>query len=578
LAKAFLRLWGKEVRRWFRLGTEYGEWLMEGGEKEGVEEVVIYLEPLRKEGCWQGTEAAAALAPAAATVAAPAATLECNDMTCSRSLFSSISSEAAAAVGMDGGGMGVSIFLSLLQLWVSKERLALKPNVVVMGELMLCGNIISGYSHRQHRGKERGREGEEECVLAGMLRAAREGGVGCLILPKDMQEDVASFLCANAAGAASAAVAGAAGAAAAAAAPKADVRFLFAEDIVDLLGFVSGSFSFSSSIPPPSYWGNQASFHPSSLSFRSSSPSPKLSLLVGKRLSCTHEEKGWTGEREEGWIYVAPTLLPVDDVSVSFRRVEVAVLLGGGRGQFLVTTTGLASSSSSSLSSFTFSSPSSSVTASPILLSSNSINRTSSSGSNGNIISSRRRSNCGGGKGEGGGGAVCAAINVARVLLLKNQQQLCQFLGPPTIDLRAMSSLPSSLPSSLRKKIDILVYIPQCLPSAAVGAYALPAFLALVAACWPGLRGSLDGTGSLGELNGMGTMSLHSCRLPPSFVSSLPSSVIRKMVMPRAQACELVRSGGGVGDKWLLGNGVLVVGTESILDAIQCFFLGNDRI
>eukprot|EP00624_Nannochloropsis_granulata_P003111 evm.model.NODE_25904_length_47336_cov_19.557947.1 len=195
----------------------------------------MFLEQLRKEGCWQGKEIAAA-APAAAAPAT-AASLGTKDMTSSRSSSSSTSVEAAAeataaaaaAVGMDGGGMGASIFLSLLQLWVSKERLALKPNVVVVGELTLGGKIISGCFHRQHRRRKEGREGEKGCVLAGMLRAAREGGVESLVLPKDTEEEVASFLCANAAGAASAG--------AAAAAPEAGVRLLFAEDVVDLLGF-----------------------------------------------------------------------------------------------------------------------------------------------------------------------------------------------------------------------------------------------------------------------------------------------------------------------------------------------------
>jgi hypothetical protein len=141
-----------------------------------------------------------------------------------------------------------------------------------------------------------------------------------------------------------------------------------------------------------------------------------------------------------------------------------------------------------------------------------------------------------------------------------------------------MTSTPPSLPPSPSSKVDIHVHLPHCLPSAAGGAYALPAFLALLAACWPDLRDSLDGIGSLGELNVMGALSLHSCRLPPSFVSSLPSSGVRKVILPRAQACELVRREGGVGDRWVLGNSVLVVGAEGILDAVRCCFLGDDGI
>jgi len=338
---------------------------------------------------------------------------------------------------------------------------------------------------------------------------------------------------------------------------------------MDLLGFVSASFSFFSSLPPSSslssssfpssYWSSPVPIHPSSspASFSSSS-----SLLMKKRPG---KEEG-EGGREGGWVYVAHALQPVDDVSVSFRRVEVAILSRGGRGEFVITTTGLPSSSSSS----------SPPAAAPILLPSNSFNRSSSSGSNNSSTSSTSTSSSSSG-GGGGGGAVSAAINVARVLLLKHQQQLCQLLGPPTIDLRTMTSLPPSLPPS-SSKIDIHVHLPHCLPSAAAGAYALPAFLALLAACWPGLRDSLDGIGGVGELNCVGALSLHSCRLPPSFVSSLPSSGVRKVILPRAQACELVRRGEGVGDRWVLGNGVLVVGAEGILDAVRCCFLGDDGI
>ena len=160
---------------------------------------------------------------------------------------------------------------------------------------------------------------------------------------------------------------------------------------------------------------------------------------------------------------------------------------------------------------------------------------------------------------------VRSALNAARFLLLKCQGAISQLLGPPAVDLRTMMG-------NQDQPVDILVHIPQPLPSSA---YAVPALLALITAVWD--REPVRRTVSLGELNSLGSLSFNE-RLRPNFLSALRGHGMRKVIVPRGQAMELVREGGGMGDRWTLTDGVVVQGAESVMELVRAAFLGGDMM
>lgn len=267
-------------------------------------------------------------------------------------------------------------------------------------------------------------------------------------------------------------------------------------------------------------------------------------------------------------LYSVPTILPLDCISVALRHVEVGVLphrdtcSGTNRagGEFIIT--GL-------------------------------IRQQSPSGDNDESSREQR--------------AVRAAINTVRFLVLKHQGEITAMLGPPVIDLRTMKMKVFSSKRQRKKEeeeeeqkgrdgddegfmdeeeeepqddddeastsaADIHLHFPEALPS---GAYALPILLALVAVAWGGE--SLDRIASLGDIDGLGRLSLHD-HIRPTFIAALRDSGVTKILLPRAQALEIVRQEGGIGDRWVLRNGVLVHGIEGLLDAIRCCFLGDDNL
>lgn len=439
---------------------------------------------------------------------------------------SSSSKTAMCAEAAATGGLGAVILLSMLQQFLAHQGgLKLQPRVAVVGDVTLGGKFISAPE-----------SGDSGGLAATLLRAAVLTGMEALVLPLDMEEAMCRCLRAS---------------------PECTVQVKFAADVADLLSLTTLGDAFSSppqALPPaplaPCYWHGGAVAASSSLLMKRGGG--LASSTEGSSTGQPAEEVGRGGEQHH--LCVAPTVMPVDDASVSLRCVEVGVLLGG-RGDFLIT--GLSHHASPTVGG-------------PL------VERA--------VLPSNSTS---AGSGQGGK-AVRAAISVARMLLLKHQGEISQLLGPPKVDLRTMTtaaapthgsnspffglpSLPSPLPAAL--KVDVHVHLPHSLASAA---YALPAFLALVEVSWQ-CRGSLDGIASLGELDGMGGVSLHE-RLRPSFVQSLGEHGLKKVILPRGPACELVRQAGGVGDRWVVGNGVLVQGVGSIMDAVRCCFLGDDGI
>ena len=117
--------------------------------------------------------------------------------------------------------------------------------------------------------------------------------------------------------------------------------------------------------------------------------------------------------------------------------------------------------------------------------------------------------------------------------------------------------------------IDVHINLPQSFQTAS---YAVPTLLALITVCWD--REALEGTASVGDLNAMGILSFGE-RLRPNFLQSLRSHGLRKVILPRGPALELVRQGGGFGDRWTLRNGVVVEGAEGVLDLIRCAYLDD---
>lgn len=82
---------------------------------------------------------------------------------------------------------------------------------------------------------------------------------------------------------------------------------------------------------------------------------------------------------------------------------------------------------------------------------------------------------------------------------------------------------------------------------------------------------------SVGEVNMLGRLEYKEM-LRPSFVSALRAHRMRKVIIPRLHAMELVRAMGGVGDRWAGCGGVIVQGAEGLFDLVRHAFLGGDDL
>jgi hypothetical protein len=163
---------------------------------------------------------------------------------------------------------------------------------------------------------------------------------------------------------------------------------------------------------------------------------------------------------------------------------------------------------------------------------------------------------------EQGQGMVRSALNAARFVLLKRQAAISELLGPPTVDLRSMTRR--------GRGVDILLHLPQACASMGYGA---PMLLALTAVVWNLDPAALRHTASVGEVNALGCLSSHE-RTRPTFLQALREHGMRRAVLPRGQALEVIREGGGVGDCWTLPGGVVVYGVESAMDLVRAVFMG----
>ncbi len=470
----------------------------------------------------------------------------------------------AAAGPSSLSGLGAGMLLSLLQLVAGSvgsggqqkqgrppQPMRWRARVALLGEATLEGRLVLAAwdslrddGDRQHRGNGQGpqqqqqqqlRQRQQQALAARVQAALASGAVDCVILPRDGEAGWRRLSSSSSSSSSSSLPSALASA----------VRF--AGDVRELFSLVAaagagGSEAACAWLPPrrPEAGGEGGS---------STNNSSRVCRL-----------------------FVAPTVLPADDgvVAVAARSVEACALPRplGGAGRFFIT--GLPSEGGGG-----------------------------GGGGGGSCSSGSSKG------GAGGASSARAALNTARFLLLKHQGDIARPLGPPAIDLRAMRLVgltPAAAAAAAAAAdpagacggsgmdeerevdaaagagagaVDIHLHLPQALPSPA---YALPALLALVAVAWPGARESLDGIASLGEVNALGALGLHA-RLRPTFVAALNECGVRKMVLPRGPALELVREeGGGVGDRWLLQSGVMVQGVERVLDVVRACFLGDDGL